>query len=60
MKGLIYWPSRKVTINSTSNVTADQVSLVVNQLILNNTNWKLSPNSSQPMGGSTGNIALIR
>jgi hypothetical protein len=60
MKGLIYWPSRKVTINSTSNVTADQVSLVVNQLILNNTNWKFSPNSSQPMGGSTGNIALIR
>lgn len=60
MKGLIYWPSRKVTINSTSNVNADQVSLVVNQLILNNTNWKFSPSDARPMGAATGPVALIR
>lgn len=63
LKGLIYWPSRNVTINSTSNVNADQVSLVVNQLILNNTNWKFSPSADMPMsasGGTTGAVALIR
>lgn len=51
-KGLIYWPSRNVTINSTSQVSADQVSLVVNTLTLNNTNWKFAPNSDWPMSAT--------
>lgn len=60
LEGLIYLPKRNVTINSTSNVTADQLSMVVNRLILNNTDWKFSPSDTRPMGGSTGSIALIR
>lgn len=62
LKGLIYLPKRDVTINSTNNVTADQVTMVVNRLILNNTNWKFAPNADMPMGpaGAGGTIALIR
>jgi Flp pilus assembly protein TadG len=46
-EGLIYWPSRHVTFNSTSNVTADKVSIVVDKLTLNNTNWKLEPSEER-------------
>jgi Flp pilus assembly protein TadG len=43
-EGLIYWPSRHVTFNAQSNVTADKVSLVVDKLTLNGgMNWRFEP-----------------
>ncbi|MDX6805024.1 TadE/TadG family type IV pilus assembly protein [Terrihabitans rhizophilus] len=43
-EGLIYWPSRHVTFNAQSNVTADKVALVVDKLTLNaGMNWKFEP-----------------
>jgi Flp pilus assembly protein TadG len=48
LEGLIYWPSRSVIFNSRSNVTSNQISLVVDKLTLNNADWKLEP-SKLPM-----------
>jgi hypothetical protein len=50
LNGLIYLPSRTMTFNSGSNLTGDNVSLVVNRLILNATNWNLSA-SAIPVAG---------
>jgi Flp pilus assembly protein TadG len=41
--GLFYLPSRDVTINSVSNVTANNVTMVFSTLILNSTNWSIAP-----------------
>jgi Flp pilus assembly protein TadG len=41
--GLFYLPSRDVTINSVSNVTGNSVTMVFSTLILNSTNWALTP-----------------
>lgn len=40
--GLIYLPSRDVTINSVSNMTTSNVSMVFSSLILNATNWSIA------------------
>lgn len=42
LEGIIHLPNRNVTYNSTTNVTA-KISLVVNQMILNSSNWKVEP-----------------
>ena len=39
MSGLLYLPSRDVTINSVSNVSADKVTMVFSSLIFNSLNW---------------------
>jgi Flp pilus assembly protein TadG len=41
--GLFYLPSRDVTINSVSNVTGNNVTMVFSTLILDKTNWSISP-----------------
>ncbi|CAL75756.1 conserved hypothetical protein [Bradyrhizobium sp. ORS 278] len=41
--GLMYLPSRNVTINSVSNVSSNSVTMVFNTLILNATNWTIAP-----------------
>ncbi|NPU69043.1 hypothetical protein HL667_28850 [Bradyrhizobium sp. 83012] len=41
--GLMYLPSRNVTINSVSNVSSNSVTMVFNTLILNATNWSIAP-----------------
>jgi Flp pilus assembly protein TadG len=41
--GLFYLPSRNVTINSTSNVAGNGVTMVFSTLILNATNWSITP-----------------
>jgi Flp pilus assembly protein TadG len=49
LEGLIYWPSRSVTFNSKSNVTANQISVVVDKLTLNSgVEWRIEP-STLPM-----------
>ena len=49
LTGLIYLPSRDVTFNAKSGVASDALTMVVWQLILNNTTWNLGP-----LGGSSG------
>ena len=39
LQGLLYLPSRDVTINSVSNVSADKVTMVFSSLIFNPLNW---------------------
>jgi hypothetical protein len=50
---LFYLPSRDVTINSVSNVTANSVTMVFSTLILNSTNWSIAP-GALAMSRSTG------
>jgi Flp pilus assembly protein TadG len=42
LEGVIYLPNRNVTYNSTTNVAA-KISMVVNQIILNSSNWLVEP-----------------
>jgi Flp pilus assembly protein TadG len=51
--GLIYLPSRDVTINSVSNVAANSVTMVFSTLILDATNWSITPGALS-MSRSTG------
>ncbi|WP_257166114.1 pilus assembly protein TadG-related protein [Bradyrhizobium sp. SRS-191] len=41
--GLMYLPSRNVTINSVSTMSSNSVTMVFNTLILNQTNWSIAP-----------------
>jgi Flp pilus assembly protein TadG len=41
LQGLLYLPSRNVTINSVSNVSADNVTMVFSTLIMNAMNWNI-------------------
>jgi Flp pilus assembly protein TadG len=54
--GLIYLPSRQVTINSTSTVSSNAVTMVFSTLILNSTSWTIGPGAmsmSVPSGTAT-------
>ncbi len=53
LTGIIYLPSRNVTFNAKSGVSSDSLTLVVWQLILNNTTWTLGP-----LGGSSGSKSI--
>jgi hypothetical protein len=56
LEGIIYLPNRNVTYNSTSNVTA-KISMVVNQMIINSSNWTVEPYAG---GATTGTSAGAR
>jgi Flp pilus assembly protein TadG len=60
--GLMYLPSRNVTINSVSNVSSNSVTMVFNTLILNATNWNIAPGalSMSVTTGPTGTAYLSR
>lgn len=50
--GLMYLPSRNVTFNSASNITAHKVMLVYNTMILNASGWTFSGSDKAiPLGG---------
>ena len=56
LNGLIYQPSRNITFNSQSNVTTENLTIVVNQLILDSLTWNLGPASGYkitPSGASS-------
>ena len=58
--GLMYLPSRDVTINSVSNMTSNSVTMVFDTLILNATNWNIAPGalSMSVASGSAGTAYL--
>jgi len=60
--GLMYLPSRDVTINSVSNMTSNSVTMVFDTLILNATNWSIAPGvrSMSVASGSAGSPYLSR
>jgi Flp pilus assembly protein TadG len=61
INGLMYLPSRNVTINSVSNVTANAVTMVFDTLILNSTDWKFTSSpKSMPAGTANGGGGVVR
>ncbi|MCB1492188.1 MAG: pilus assembly protein, partial [Rhodobiaceae bacterium] len=62
LTGIIHLPNRDATYNSTTNQT-NKVTLVVNTIILNSANWKLSPYDGPGAAGSgaaTGAARLVK
>lgn len=60
--GLMYLPSRDVTINSVSNVTSTKVTMVFSTLILNTLNWAIAPGAASTAlsSGTTKSAYLSR
>ncbi|MGJ5179838.1 pilus assembly protein TadG-related protein [Bradyrhizobium oligotrophicum] len=60
--GLMYLPSRNVTINSVSTMASNSVTMVFNTLILNQTNWTIAPGalSMSVANGPAGTAHLSR
>ena len=58
--GVVYLPNRDVTYNSTTNQT-NEMTLVVNTLIMNSANWNLKPyaGGSAAAGGAVQNVRLV-
>lgn len=50
LTGLIWLPSRELTLNAKSGIQSDALTLVTWRLILNNTTWKLTPQSGTSSG----------
>jgi Flp pilus assembly protein TadG len=62
LTGILHLPNRDAVYNSTTNQT-NKISLVVNTLIMNSANWKLSPyDGAGPggAGGTGGDVRLLR
>ncbi|HTO62159.1 MAG TPA: TadE/TadG family type IV pilus assembly protein [Bradyrhizobium sp.] len=58
--GLIYLPSREVTINSTSTVSSNAVTMVFSTLILNATSWTIAPGAlSMSVASGTATSAYL-
>jgi hypothetical protein len=55
IEGMMYLPSRNVTFNSASNITAHKVMLVYNTMILNASGWTFSgSDKAVPLGSGAG------
>lgn len=52
LNGLIYLPSRQMTVNAGANVTADQVTMVVDTLIVNSATWNVTPPATKTIAGT--------
>jgi Flp pilus assembly protein TadG len=60
LAGLIYLPSRQVTFNSVSNVTSEQMTMVVDTLIVDSTNWSFASSPLSMQGAtSSGEVRLL-
>lgn len=52
LKGVMHLPSRQVTFNAGADVTADQLTMIFDTLILNNMTWTFGPYGSGSSSGS--------
>ncbi|MCB1505998.1 MAG: Tad domain-containing protein [Hyphomicrobiaceae bacterium] len=59
LTGLIYLPSRDTIFNSASNMEVKNFALVVNTLILDDTNWKLDPGDLAMPASSGGKVVRL-
>jgi len=61
IQGLLYLPSRNVTINSVSNVSADKITMVFATLIFNSLNWTFDAgNLAMTSSGGTSGARLTQ
>ncbi|MEO9970307.1 MAG: pilus assembly protein TadG-related protein [Hyphomonadaceae bacterium] len=60
ISGVIYLPSRNMTINSNGNARAFDLVLVVNNFTINNAQWDLTGDLAARFGGVETEIALIQ
>lgn len=60
LTGLIWLPSRELTLNAKSGVESDSLTLVTWRLILNNTAWNLANLGSATGAAGTSKIRLVR
>lgn len=54
LTGLIWLPSRELTLNAKSGIQSDALTIVTWRLILNNTTWNLGPLSGTNSGSGSG------
>lgn len=59
LTGIIHLPNRDATYNSTTNQT-NKMSLVVNTLIMNSSNWKVAPYDGAGPASSGGGVGMAR
>ncbi|MEQ8482199.1 MAG: pilus assembly protein [Hoeflea sp.] len=59
LTGIIHLPNRDATYNSTTNQT-NKMSLVVNTIIMNSSNWKMAPYDGAGPAGSGGGVGMAR
>ncbi len=59
LQGLIYLPNRDVTYNSTTNVNASKLTMVVNTMILNSANWTFE-GAEGAGAGAASSVVLSR
>ncbi|MCE1237551.1 MAG: pilus assembly protein TadG-related protein [Hyphomicrobiales bacterium] len=57
MTGLIWLPSRNLTLNSGASVTSNKLTMVLNTLIMNTVNWSLSSSDKSITTTSGSNAA---
>lgn len=59
--GLIYLPSRDITFNAVSSVTAENITIVLNSVILDGCNWRLnsSPRTIAAAGAAASSARLV-
>jgi hypothetical protein len=60
LTGLIWLPSRELTLNAKSGVQSDSLTLVTWRLILNNTAWNLTTQTTSTGAAGTSKIRLIK
>ena len=60
IEGVIYLPNRDVVYNSTTNVGASKINMVVNTMIVNSANWKFSGYGEAAGGGGSTAVRLVR
>jgi Flp pilus assembly protein TadG len=59
LNGLIYWPSRAVTFNSSSTILSDKISLIVDKVVLNGgLDWRFSA-AAKGMTSSSGGVTRL-
>lgn len=54
LNGLIYLPSRQMTMNAGTTNTSDPLTMVVDSLIVNTATWTVIPAASKTIAGSSG------
>lgn len=60
LTGLIYLPKRGLTLNSGASVTSNNLTMVLDTLIVNQVNWTLdSADKSIPVSGSSSAVAGV-
>lgn len=60
MEGLMYLPSRNLTLNAGASVSSNKLTMVLNTLIMNTVNWTLasSDKSISPAGASSSTSSI--